>query len=148
MFIKYLPNYDRTWGDLAYATEGSAGFDLRACLFDYDKFNLFPGATCIIPCGFAVELPKTLQMEVRPRSGLAAHHGITVLNSPGTIDSDYRGEIFVTLINHGYKPFEIKRGDRIAQAVIMPFIRVSLYPVEELSNTERGEGGLGSTGTH
>ena len=100
----------------------------------------------MIPTGFAIALPPGMEGQVRPRSGLAAKHGVTVLNSPGTVDADYRGEINVLLINHGEAPFSIRRGERIAQMVITPVVQAQLVPVSALSSTGRGSGGFGSTG--
>lgn len=105
-----------------------------------------PGARAIVPCGFAMALPTGHEAQVRPRSGLAAKHGVTVLNAPGTIDADYRGEVKVILINHGSEPFEIRRGDRIAQLVVAPVSAVSFSERETLDATSRGAGGFGSTG--
>jgi len=131
-----------------YATEGSSGMDLRANL--EKPYELKAGKMAIIPTGLFFEIPLSLEMQIRPRSGLAAKHGITVLNSPGTIDSDYRGEIKVILINHGEEDFIINHGERIAQAVIAPVIfkeMVKINKVDELtSETNRGDGGFGSTG--
>jgi dUTP pyrophosphatase len=100
----------------------------------------------LIPTGFALELPQSYEAQVRPRSGLALKHGVTLLNSPGTIDCDYRGELMVILVNHGTEPFLVQRGDRIAQLVIAPVASVEIVSVEALAETERGEGGFGSTG--
>jgi dUTP pyrophosphatase len=105
-----------------------------------------PGQRALVPTGLAIALPSGYEAQVRPRSGLASRHGVTVLNSPGTIDADYRGEIGVLLINHGEMPFSIRRGERIAQMVIAPVVRVELAPTAELSATPRGGGGFGSTG--
>lgn|SRR5690554_3500797 len=129
-----------------YATEGAAGLDLSACI-DED-LELAPGVFAAIPTGLAIALPKGFEAQIRPRSGLAARHGVTVLNSPGTIDSDYRGEIKVLLINHGPEPFRIAHGERIAQMVIAHAPQAALREVlfESLDETERGEGGFGSTG--
>ena len=107
---------------------------------------LAPGKVALIPTGLTIALPPGFEAQVRPRSGLAAKHGITVLNSPGTIDADYRGEINVILINHGQDAFSIRRGERIAQMVIAPVTRAELVPVDVLSTTDRGSGGFGSTG--
>lgn len=125
-----------------YATPGSAGMDLRA---DGD-WSLDPGEVRLIPTGLAIAIPEGHEGQVRPRSGLAARHGVTVLNSPGTIDSDYRGEVKVLLINHGKECFRICHGDRIAQLVIAPFSRCQVREVENLDETSRGSGGFGSTG--
>ena len=130
----------------AYATELSAGLDVRACL--EAPITLAPGAFQLVPTGLFVALPEGTELQVRPRSGLAFKHGITVLNAPGTIDADYRGEIGVLLINHGQQPFQIEHGERIAQLVLARYERIVWSEVEELSDTERGKGGFGSTGTH
>jgi dUTP pyrophosphatase len=108
--------------------------------------TLAPGQYALVPTGLAIALPPGYEAQVRPRSGLAAKHGVTVLNAPGTIDADYRGEIKVILINHGQAAFVIKRGERIAQMVIAPVVQAALVPVAELSATDRGAGGFGSTG--
>ena len=134
-------------GDLplpAYATAQSAGLDLMAAVAS--DVSLAPGARQLIPTGLAIALPPGFEAQVRPRSGLALKHGITVLNSPGTIDADYRGEVQVLLINHGNQPFVIRRGDRIAQMVVAPVTQISWNIVERLDETERGSGGYGSTG--
>ncbi|MBI3677056.1 MAG: dUTP diphosphatase [Proteobacteria bacterium] len=130
----------------AYATEGSAGMDLHAAV-DGD-IDIQQGARAVIPTGLSIELPEGVEAQVRPRSGLAANHGVTVLNTPGTVDSDYRGEIKVILINLGDKPFVVSRGMRIAQMVIAQHARVTLVESETLSETGRGGGGHGSTGLH
>ena len=127
-----------------YETSGSAGADLRALI--EDPIILKPMQRCLIPTGLSVELPKGIELQVRPRSGLALKHGITVLNTPGTVDSDYRGELAVLLINLGNEDFKIENGDRIAQAVIAQAIQADFVQKDELSNTERGAGGYGSTG--
>jgi dUTP pyrophosphatase len=128
----------------AYATEGSAGMDLIAA--NEIEFELKPGARAAIPCGIAIALPIGYEAQVRPRSGLALNHGVTVLNAPGTVDSDYRGEIKAILINHGDKSFPIARGMKIAQMVIAHHERAALYEIAELPQTARGAGGFGSTG--
>ena len=130
----------------SYATEHAAGMDLVAAVPDDTPIVLAPGAYGMIPTGLVIALPPGFEAQVRPRSGLAAKFGVTVLNSPGTIDADYRGEINVLLINHGRDPFTIKRGERIAQIIITPVTRATLVPVAELSATTRGSGGFGSTG--
>ena len=143
VIIKKLPHGE----DLPlphYATQGSAGLDLLAAT-DTD-IELAPGARMAVPTGIAIELPLGVEAQVRPRSGLAAKHGVTVLNSPGTVDADYRGEVNVLLINHGDTPFPIRRGERIAQMVIAPVVQAQLVPVTQLSTTDRGSGGFGSTG--
>jgi dUTP pyrophosphatase len=136
-------------GDLPaprYASAGAAGMDLHAALPVGSKFVLEPGARDLVPTGFALRLPEGFEAQVRPRSGLALHHGVSVLNAPGTIDCDYRGEIRVLLVNLGSRPFEILRNMRIAQLVVAPVTRVELVEVAELAETARGAGGFGSTG--
>lgn len=128
-----------------YATEKSAGMDLSAAL--EEAIEIGPGDRALIPTGLAIALPKDHEAQIRPRSGLALKHGITVLNAPGTIDADYRGEIKVILINHGKEPFTIERGMRIAQMVVEKFEHVNWDVVKDLDATDRGEGGFGSTGT-
>ncbi|MDD1528364.1 dUTP diphosphatase [Bradyrhizobium sp. WBOS7] len=130
----------------AYQTAEAAGLDLMAAVADGAPLTLAPGQYALVPTGLAIALPPAHEAQVRPRSGLAAKHGVTVLNSPGTIDADYRGEIKVILINHGAAPFVIKRGERIAQLVIAPVVQAALVPVATLSATDRGTGGFGSTG--
>ena len=127
-----------------YATSGSAGMDIHAMLAE--AVTLHPGERRLIPTGLKIELPEGYEAQVRPRSGRALKHGVTVLNTPGTIDSDYRGEIGVVLINLGQEDFEIKNGDRIAQMVVAPFAQVKWNEVLILDNTVRGEGGYGHTG--
>jgi len=128
----------------AYASVGSAGLDLMAAI--HSDTELAPGERCLVPCGFCMALPDGYEAQVRPRSGLALKHGLTLLNSPGTIDSDYRGEIGVVLINHGEVSFKVKRGMRIAQLVVAPVARARLAETESLTASERGAGGFGSTG--
>jgi dUTP pyrophosphatase len=130
----------------AYETPGSAGMDLRAAVPDEEPMVLKPGARAVVPTGLAFALPAGFEAQVRPRSGLAAKNGVTCLNTPGTIDSDYRGEVKVILINLGAEDFTIRRGDRIAQAVIAPVTQASWQEVEDLDDTARGAGGFGSTG--
>ena len=130
----------------AYQTEGAAGMDLYAAIADDALVTLQPGARAMVPTGFAMALPVGYEAQVRPRSGLAAKHGVTCLNSPGTIDHDYRGEVQVILINHGPDPFHIRRGERIAQMLIAPVTRAAWVEVDDLDATERGAGGFGSTG--
>jgi dUTP pyrophosphatase len=130
-----------------YETEGAAGMDLIAAVPEAEPLVLAPGARAMVPTGLAIALPKGFEAQVRPRSGLAAKNGITCLNSPGTIDCDYRGEVKVILINHGPEAFTITRGTRIAQMVIAPVTRALLSEVESLDETARGTGGFGSTGT-
>ena len=129
-----------------YASEEAAGADLRARL--QEPLRLEVGARALIPTGIRMALPRGYELQIRPRSGLAYRHGISVLNTPGTIDSDYRGEIHVLLINLGDQPFVIEPGMRIAQAVLSPILRGHFVPVEELPETVRGEGGFGHTGSH
>jgi dUTP pyrophosphatase len=126
----------------AYESPGAAGMDLRAA----EDMVLKPGARFLMPTGFAIALPDTHEAQVRPRSGLAVKHGVTVLNAPGTIDSDYRGEIKVPLINHGTADFIIKRGDRIAQMIVAAVARATLQEVAALDDTARGDNGFGSSG--
>jgi dUTP pyrophosphatase len=130
----------------SYASEGAAGLDLYAALPAGQKLVLEPGARDLIPTGIEIALPAGYEAQVRPRSGLAVKQGVTVLNAPGTVDSDYRGEVKVLLINHGGQPFEILRGMRIAQLVVAPVARATLVEVDELDETARGAGGFGSTG--
>jgi dUTP pyrophosphatase len=130
----------------AYQSAHAAGLDLLAAVPEDTPVMLAPGKHALIPTGLTIALPQGYEAQVRPRSGLAAKHGITVLNSPGTVDADYRGEVCVLLINHGDQPFPIRRGERIAQMVIAEVARVELVPVTSLSATDRGSGGFGSTG--
>jgi dUTP pyrophosphatase len=125
-----------------YESAGAAGLDLRAD----EAFSLAPGERRVVPTGLAVEIPPGHEGSVRPRSGLASRHGVGMVNSPGTVDSDYRGELQVVLVNHGREPVTFARGDRIAQMVIAPVVRAEVEVVEELSETGRGAGGFGSTG--
>ena len=129
----------------AYATVGSAGLDLRAHL--EEPKVLQPGERVLVPTGLSLALPEGFEAQVRPRSGLALKHGITVLNSPGTVDADYRGDVGVILINLGGEPFVIEPGDRIAQLVLAAYAQVQWTPVEVLPETDRGAGGFGHTGT-
>jgi dUTP pyrophosphatase len=139
--VKRLPHFEGL--ELpAYATEGAAGMDVLAA----EDVTLAPGARHAVATGLAVAIPHGFEIQVRPRSGLALKHGVTVPNTPGTIDSDYRGEIKVILINHGTEAFEIRRGDRIAQLVLAPVTQATWLKVDELGETARGEGGFGSTG--
>lgn len=130
----------------AYQTAGAAGMDLLAALAPEVKLVLAPGRRHLVPTGIALEIPPNYEAQIRPRSGLARQTGVTVLNAPGTIDSDYRGEIGVLLINLGDGPFEIIRGARIAQLVVAPFVRAALFEVQDLTATTRGGAGFGSTG--
>jgi dUTP pyrophosphatase len=128
----------------AYATEGAAGMDIRAVLDD--PMIVAPGATVLVPTGFAMAVPNGYEAQVRPRSGLAIKHRIGVLNAPGTIDSDYRGEVRVILTNFGSEEFTIRRGDRIAQMVVAPYVKAEWDERESLDDTTRGAGGFGHTG--
>ncbi|HEV7352938.1 MAG TPA: dUTP diphosphatase [Brevundimonas sp.] len=130
----------------AYETAGSAGMDLRAAVPEDAPVTLAPGARALVPTGLKIALPPGHEAQVRPRSGLALKHGVTCLNSPGTIDADYRGEVGVILINHGSDPFVVRRGERIAQMVVAPVLQVALVEAEALDETARGAGGFGSTG--
>jgi len=130
----------------AYQTAHAAGLDLVAAVAEDAPLVLSPGARAVVPTGLTIALPEGFEAQLRPRSGLAARHGVTVLNAPGTVDADYRGEIGVLLINHGRDSFTIRRGDRIAQMIIAPVARAELVSVTALSSTERGSGGFGSTG--
>jgi len=127
-----------------YMTEQAAGMDLRAAV--PEPITLAPGAFAVVPTGIRVAIPTGFEGQVRPRSGLAAKHGISVVNSPGTIDADYRGEVRVVLINLGREPFAVNRGDRIAQLVIAPVARATVQLAEDLDDTDRGSGGFGHTG--
>jgi dUTP pyrophosphatase len=129
-----------------YQTAHAAGLDLLAAVPENAPLALAPGKHAMVPTGLAIALPEGFEAQVRPRSGLAAKHAVTVLNSPGTIDADYRGEIQVILINHGAEPFTIHRGERIAQMVIAPVVQAALVPTASLNETDRGSGGFGSTG--
>jgi len=130
----------------AYQSAHAAGLDLLAAVPEDTPIVLAPGKHRLVPTALTIALPQGYEAQVRPRSGLAAKHGVTVLNSPGTVDADYRGEISVLLINHGEAPFTIRRGERIAQMVIAPVAQVELVAVASLSATKRGSGGFGSTG--
>ena len=139
--VKRLPHGEGL--DLpAYATAGAAGMDVVSA----EDVTIAPGARHAVATGLALAIPEHFEVQVRPRSGLALKHGITVPNTPGTIDSDYRGELKVILINHGQDPFEIRRGDRVAQLVLAPVTRAAWLLADELDETARGEGGFGSTG--
>ena len=132
-----LPDYQSTL---------AAGLDLQAAVAADAPLDLLPGARAMVATGIAIELPAGFEAQVRPRSGLAARHGVTVLNSPGTIDADYRGEVKVILINLGSEPYRIERGARIAQMVIQPVVRARLFETDDLGETARGAGGFGSSG--
>ena len=143
--VRRLPHGE----DLAlpiYQTAHAAGLDLLAAVPDDTPFILAPGRHALIPTGLTIALPLGYEAQIRPRSGLAAKHGVTVLNAPGTVDADYRGEVCVLLINHGDAPFTIRRGERIAQMVITEVTRAELVAVTTLPQTDRGSGGFGSTG--
>jgi dUTP pyrophosphatase len=140
---------DRSVGLPSYETAGSAGADIRANLLPEDResgFTLDPMHRAVVPTGLRVEIPVGFEMQIRPRSGLALKHGITLPNTPGTIDSDYRGPLGVALVNLGAEPYVIRHGDRIAQMVVAPVIQVQFQVVDALSDTARGVGGFGSTG--
>jgi len=130
----------------AYETDGSAGMDVRAAVPEGEPMVLAPGERAMVPTGLSVAIPQGYEIQVRPRSGLAAKHGLTCLNTPGTIDSDYRGEIKVILINLGQEAFILQRGERIAQLVLAPVTRLAWSEVDALDETARGAGGFGSTG--
>jgi dUTP pyrophosphatase len=130
----------------AYETIGSAGMDVRAAVPEGEPIVLAPGERNMVPTGLSVAIPQGYEIQVRPRSGLAAKHGLTCLNTPGTIDSDYRGEIKVILVNLGQEAFTIQRGERIAQLVLAPVTRLVWQSVDTLDETDRGAGGFGSTG--
>lgn len=142
--ISYVNENNKVIPPPSYATPGSAGLDLFAA--NEENIIVKPNQTCLVPTGIRIELPDGYEAQVRPRSGLAINYGIGILNSPGTIDSDYRGEIKVILHNFGNKDFEIKRGDRIAQMVICKYEKVELEIVEDINVTNRGSGGFGHTG--
>lgn len=130
-----------------YETADSAGMDLAAAIAEAEPLTLEPGKRALVPTGFAMALPPGFEAQVRPRSGLAAKHGVTVLNTPGTIDADYRGEVKVILANLGDEAFVVERGMRVAQMIIAPVVQASWKMVDDLGDTERGAGGFGSTGT-
>lgn len=139
-----VPDAERDLNLPAYETAGSAGMDVEAAVTTDLVIN--PGDIALVPTGFAVALPSGYELQVRPRSGLAVKYGITILNSPGTIDADYRGEIKIALINLGKVPFTVHRGDRIAQLILAPVARARLFLVDGLQATERASGGFGHTG--
>jgi dUTP pyrophosphatase len=143
--IKQLP-HGEALALPAYQSAAAAGLDLLAAVPENSPLILAPGARALVPTGLTIALPSGYEAQVRPRSGLAAKHGITVLNAPGTVDADYSGEIGVLLINHGDAPFAIRRGERIAQLVIAAVVRAELVAATALSATDRGSGGFGSTG--
>lgn len=140
--FKKLPHFK---GELpAYATPGSSGLDVRACL--ESPMVIEPGERALIPTGLSTEFPHGFEIQVRPRSGLAISKGLSMVNTPGTVDADYRGEIKIIAINHGQEPITINDQDRVAQFVLCPVIQAEISEVEELEESERGEGGFGSTG--
>lgn len=130
----------------AYETAQAAGMDLRAAVPEHEPMVLRPGSRAAVPTGLAFALPAGFEAQVRPRSGLALRAGVTQLNTPGTIDADYRGEVMVIMVNHGAEDFTIRRGDRIAQLVVAPVVQASWAEVDSLDETARGSGGFGSTG--
>ncbi len=144
-----LDHFDPALALPAYETAGAAGMDLRASLQPDDRaegIKLPSGGRVLVPTGLAMAIPPGFEGQIRPRSGLAARHGLTQLNSPGTVDSDYRGEVMVLMINHGAETFVIRHGERIAQMVIAPVVQAAMVRVDALSGSERGTGGFGSTG--
>jgi dUTP pyrophosphatase len=146
LLIQRLPNGDGLPLP-SYQSAGAAGLDLVAAVPEAAPLTLAPGARALVPCGIAIALPRGFEGQVRPRSGLAVRHGVTVLNAPGTIDADYRGEVMALLVNLGTEPFAVTRGMRIAQLVVAPVARAAVVEVAELDATARGAGGFGSTGT-
>ncbi|MBN7786001.1 dUTP diphosphatase [Ponticoccus gilvus] len=144
--FQWLEEADRSLGLPAYATEGAAGADLRANLPDRGTVVLTPGGRALVPTGLRLAIPESYEVQIRPRSGLALKHGITLPNSPGTIDSDYRGALGVIVMNAGTEPFTIAHGDRIAQMIVAPVVRATFAQADSLPDTVRGEGGFGSTG--
>lgn len=144
--VTYLP-HGKDLPLPAYQSAQAAGLDLLAAVSAATPVIIAPGAFASIPTGIAIALPAGTEGQVRPRSGLAARHGVTVLNAPGTIDADYRGEVAVLLVNHGREPFTVTRGMRIAQLVVASFAQATLRVVESLDDTTRGKGGFGSTGS-
>lgn len=145
--IKWLPHGEGL-NLPAYETADSAGMDLPAAVVEGETLIIKAGDRAMVPTGISMALPRGFEAQVRPRSGLAAKHGVTVLNTPGTIDADYRGEVKVILQNFGTEDFAINRGMRIAQMIIAPVTQATMIAVDELDSTERGEGGFGSTGIH
>jgi len=143
-FCWLIPDGERDLKLPRYETEGSAGMDVEAGV--KNSVQIVPGEIALIPTRLAVALPKGYELQIRPRSGLAVKHGVTIINSPGTIDSDYRGEVKVALINLGKKTFTINRGDRIAQLVLAKVSRISFVELDTLDETDRGAGGFGHTG--
>ena len=131
----------------SYHSKLAAGLDVVAAVPEAEPVELLPGSRALVPTGFALELPEGYEAQLRPRSGLALKHGVTILNSPGTIDADYRGEVMVLLVNLGTEIVSIRRGDRIAQLVVAPVAHVEIVAAEVLGATDRGQGGFGSTGS-
>lgn len=144
--FKRLPEFGDDIALPTYATDGAAAFDLRAAIPHGHVHVIEPGERDVIETGLAVAVPDGHEMQIRPRSGLALHHGVTVINSPATIDADFRGHLRILIVNLGRQPFSIRRGDRIAQGVVAPVTRTTIKEVDELDATSRGEGGFGSTG--
>ena len=138
---------DQSYGLPAYETDYAAGVDLRANFLDRTDVTLDPTARALIPTGLKMALPVGYEAQIRPRSGLALKHGISLVNTPGTIDADYRGPLGIILINHGSDPFTVNHGDRIAQMIISPVVQAEFHLVGALGETDRGSGGFGSTGT-
>ena len=144
-FVKIKKLRETSWPLPHYESEGAAGMDIRAWV-DGGSLTIKPMARVLVPTGLAMEIPQGYEMQIRPRSGLALKQGITMVNAPGTIDSDYRGEVGVILINLSDQAFELRHGERIAQMVLAPVTRCAWIEVEELEQTRRGTGGFGSTG--
>jgi dUTP pyrophosphatase len=144
--LKWEPEADQSLGLPVYATSGAAGADLKANFADRGSVVLEPGARALVPTGLRMAIPEGFEVQIRPRSGLALKHGITLPNSPGTIDSDYRGPLGVIVMNAGQEAFVINPGDRIAQMVVAPVVQAGFAIVEDLDDTARGAGGFGSTG--
>jgi dUTP diphosphatase len=145
--MTYVDGADKAVALPSYETAGAAGADVRANFSSRGAVTLQPGARSLVPTGLRIEIPKGYEVQIRPRSGLALKHGITLPNAPGTIDSDYRGPLGVILMNAGDTPFVIEHGDRIAQMVVAPVVKAQFSIVDVLDGTERGSGGFGSTGT-
>ncbi len=144
--VKKLDHFDSEFPMPSYETKWSAGADLRACFEDKEPFHIAPGARVLIPTGLAFEIKPGYEVQVRPRSGLSLKTDLMVVNSPGTIDADYRGEVKIIMGNMGQAPITINHGDRVAQMVLAPITQAVFEIVDELSDTDRGEGGFGSTG--
>ncbi|MBF0101484.1 MAG: dUTP diphosphatase [Desulfobacterales bacterium] len=142
---KLRPNQDTDIPYPTYMTEFAAGMDIYAAI--QDQYMLLPGEIAIIPSGFALAIPEGFEIQIRPRSGIAAKYGVTLVNSPGTIDSDYRGEVKIPLINFGKSAYTIHRGDRIAQMILNKIYRIQFEPVDTINSTQRNHGGFGHTGT-